>query len=196
MFDISNKMSYDGIMIKQTPEPSHKQVKCFYRETVNSWWYNVSGKEKEKGNHFILEQGEKAVNFLELAYQKNGKPDRFNLNIYIITPFQTVAKEMKTLVKTFFSDIDGIDQWVKTHIGTVHTFQGKEANEVVFVLGCDKTAIPAVQWVKKNLVNVAVTRAKYRLYVIGDWEVWKNSPWLESVRQEIFDDYSNLQLLK
>lgn len=196
MFDISNKMSYDGIMIKQTPEPSHKQVKCFYRKPVNSWWYNVSGKEKEKGNHFILEQGETAVSFLNLAYQKNGKPYRFNLDIYIITPFQTVAKEMKTLVKTFFSKIDGIDQWVKTHIGTVHTFQGKEANEVIFVLGCDRTAISAVRWVKKNLVNVAVTRAKYRLYVIGDLELWKNSPWLESVRQEIFDDNSNLQQLK
>ena len=62
-------------------------------------------------------------------------------------------------------------------IGTVHTFQGKEANEVIFLLGCDESdgAKGTVNWVNDNIVNVAVTRAKYRLYVIGDEEVWKKS---------------------
>lgn len=33
----------------------------------------------------------------------------------------------------------------------------------------------AVNWVNENIVNVAVTRAKYRLYVIGDANVWKKN---------------------
>ena len=49
-------------------------------------------------------------------------------------------------------------------------FREKEANEVIFLLGCDagEEAAGAVRWVNSNIVNVAVTRAKYRLYVIGD----------------------------
>ena len=43
------------------------------------------------------------------------------------------------------------------NIGTVHKFQGKEANEVIFLLGCDtsKDAEGAIRWVNTNIVNVA-----------------------------------------
>ncbi|OIJ45091.1 hypothetical protein BG541_14860 [Listeria monocytogenes] len=47
------------------------------------------------------------------------------------------------------------------YCGTVHKFQGKESGEVVFLLGCDASASGAVNWVNENIVNVAVTRAKY-----------------------------------
>ncbi len=46
----------------------------------------------------------------------------------------------------------------------------------------------AVKWVKANIVNVAVTRAKYRLYVIGDYAVWKKS--------DIFKDLKDLLEIK
>ena len=32
-----------------------------------------------------------------------------------------------------------LNEWLKDNIGTVHRFQGREANEVIFVLGCDKS---------------------------------------------------------
>lgn len=68
-------------------------------------------------------------------------------------------------------------QWINTHVGTIHTFQGREANEVIFLLGCDasENASSAIHWVNDNIVNVAVTRAKYRLYVIGDEKAWSSS---------------------
>lgn len=40
------------------------------------------------------------------------------------------------------------------------------------MLGCDASSKGAVCWVNENIVNVAVSRAKYRLYVIGDKELW------------------------
>lgn len=46
-------------------------------------------------------------------------------------------------------------------------------------------------WVNSNIVNVAVTRAKYRLYIIGDKEVWKNSECVNTAK-EIIDKYNNL----
>ena len=66
------------------------------------------------------------------------------------------------------------NEWMESNIGTVHTFQGKEANEVVLLLGCDQDAKGAVTWVNANIINVAVTRAKYRLCIIGDYKIWKN----------------------
>lgn len=72
-----------------------------------------------------------------------------------------------------------IEEWVKEHCGTVHTFQGKEANEVILVLGCDnQSGIGAAHWVgqKPNIINVAVSRAKYRIAVIGDYNLWKDIP--------------------
>lgn len=59
-------------------------------------------------------------------------------------------------------------------IGTVHTFQGKESEVVFFVLGCDATQSGATDWAAAapNLLNVAVTRAKNYLYIIGDRDLW------------------------
>ncbi|GAB5894182.1 hypothetical protein JMUB7555_27050 [Staphylococcus aureus] len=37
-----------------------------------------------------------------------------------------------------------INQWVDKSIGTVHTFQGKEAQKVYFVIGTDNTQDGAV----------------------------------------------------
>ena len=67
----------------------------------------------------------------------------------------------------------------------MHTFQGKGANEVIFLLGCDENSIGAVNWVNDNIVNVAVTRAKYRLYVIGDYDVWKTSRNFQIIKKYI-----------
>ncbi len=69
---------------------------------------------------------------------------------------------------------DKLAEWIKKRIGTVHTFQGKESEVVFFVLGCDAEQTGAIDWAAAapNLLNVAVTRAKSYLYVIGDRDLW------------------------
>ena len=57
-------------------------------------------------------------------------------------------------------------------VGTVHTFQGQEKTAVVLVLGGGSNGARAWAAGSPNLLNVAVTRAKDRLYVIGDRSKW------------------------
>lgn len=176
MYNISNEISYNGMMKQQTREPDAKKESSFVYD--KSQWFNVIGKEKGNKNHFVEAQADKVCEILEIAFSKSDNP-----NLYIISPFTSVVREMKTYVKKYVKNTAGTSLsrcesgWISKNIGTVHTFQGKEANEVIFILGCDKSreARGAIKWVNPNIVNVAVTRAKYRLYVIGDDGAWQNS---------------------
>lgn len=68
--------------------------------------------------------------------------------------------------------------WIDENIGTVHTFQGKEADIVYFVTGTDASKINAAEWACKepNLLNVAATRAKKEFYIIGDKPLLERFP--------------------
>src|SRR3546814_14383124 len=63
--------------------------------------------------------------------------------------------------------------------GTVHTTQGKEAAAVILVLGGNPQREGAKDWAAKspNLLNVAISRAKARLYVIADRAARRKRPY-------------------
>ncbi|WP_342448846.1 AAA domain-containing protein [Mameliella alba] len=74
--------------------------------------------------------------------------------------------------------VDSPNAWVWEHVGTVHTVQGREAGVVAFVLGAQLFSQNGARaWAggRPNLVNVAVTRAKASLYVIGNRQLWKSA---------------------
>jgi superfamily I DNA and/or RNA helicase len=114
-------------------------------------------------------------------------------SIYVITPFKAVKSEILKMLEqrrlktwqqsspTMTSKI--IKEWQKRCIGTVHTFQGKENDIVIFILGCDEQNDGGAKWAssKPNLLNVAVTRAKRNIFVIGDPNVWSTLPGFNSV---------------
>ncbi len=85
--------------------------------------------------------------------------------VFLITPFLAVADQLRCIVH----------QFPDVRAGTIHTTQGKEADIVIFVLGGHPQRPGARQWAAEgpNLLNVAVSRAKRRLYVIGDHIAWE-----------------------
>ena len=90
-----------------------------------------------------------------------------------------------------------LQTWLNNNVGTVHRFQGKEADEVVFLLGCDKkheNSYVVTGFVNSNIVNVAVTRAKYRLYIVGDADVWKNNRYVYIAQQEMERDEADIPI--
>lgn len=187
MFSISNEIAYGGSMVNATKSPETGKVMNMVLK--NSEWIQVEGKEKGNKNHYVEEQGDRVCKMLLSNIQKTEKlPD-----IFIISPFKSVSDEMRRKLASL-SELGGYsdkDKWIRTHCGTVHTFQGKEADEVIFLLGCDDTAKGAVRWVNTNIVNVAVTRAKYRLCVVGDYTVWKQSRLFRVVMRNLFDKLSS-----
>lgn len=65
--------------------------------------------------------------------------------------------------------------WIDNRVGTVHTFQGKEAETVIFLLGApNSNQYGARNWAASsvNLLNVAVSRAKRNFYIVGNKALW------------------------
>ena len=195
MYEISNRISYNGIMKQQTQYPSAKTAETFLRQ--GSQWMNVGGEEYGQGNHYVLEQGRLVCEMVAEAFVKALEP-----KLFIISPFNSVIQELKKALNQYreahwdsaLARSNGFENWLKNNLGTVHTFQGKEANEVILLLGCDesaKTGYAVTGFVNSNLVNVAATRAKYRLYIVGDFQVWKNNPFLSKAKA-IMDTQSML----
>ena len=78
--------------------------------------------------------------------------------------------------------------WRDHRIGTIHRFQGKEAEAVILVLGAQSER-GARGWAAAtpNLVNVAVSRAKQVLYVVGNRSVWNDEPYFATLDKMLPD---------
>ncbi len=188
MFDISNEISYQGSMLNETANPKNDLADSFYLKS--SQWINVVGFERGNRDHYVDAQGKRVYAIVEDAFKKAaaaGKKkaggsgeleERIIPSLYIISPFKTVVRGIQD--KLLKETPEGIEEFAwrtfaKQNIGTVHTFQGKEAHQVIFVLGCDtsRSCEGAIKFVNPNIVNVAASRAKYRLYVVADYAAWK-----------------------
>lgn len=174
MFTVANELSYGGFMINKTMDSDDPIDPC-----KESCWitYDASNIESSTGkDRYIQVQGQIAFALIQKLRARNAE---FK-DIFIITPFTSVAYGFKKFMESLSDDIvnwmkeDNKSGWLNDNIGTVHTFQGKEAKVVIYMLGCqsDGSANGAIKWVNTNNVNVAFTRAKEYIYVIGDAEKW------------------------
>lgn len=189
MFSISNKIAYNNRMINETKEPD-KNIQLIFDK---SEWLDIGGEENGNRDHYVKKQGEVVVQIVLEAMGADGKFP----NLFIISPFKSVIYNVKKTLRESikkhykqYNDND-INEWLKRSCGTIHTFQGKEENEAIIILGCDEKSEAAAQWAgsRPNILNVAVTRAKYRAVFIGDHELWRKVPHFEQA-YEILSKYT------
>lgn len=160
MFTISNVISYDGFMVQGM------------KNNGKTGWFDVGGKANNK---YVEAQGEFLLHKIQEMIKQNPKiADQKEKDvIYVITPFSNVAYQLsQKLRKINFTRYDALKK--PTNVGTVHTFQGKEAPIVFFVLGADSQSSGAARWAmsEPNMMNVAATRAKKEFYIIGDKKLY------------------------
>ena len=159
MFTISNAISYNNLMVQGNEG---------YGKTG---WYDISGKAVDK---YVEEQGDFLLKKIQSMSKENPKIlDKTESDtIYIISPFKNVAYRLaKKLDEIGFTRREN---GKPTNIGTIHTFQGKEAPIVFMVLGADTNSKGAATWAvnEANMMNVAATRAKKEFYIIGDRKLY------------------------
>jgi len=176
MFDISNAIAYDGLMVPATAE-RHSPVGDLLGPTR---WVDVRGRATEE--HWVEEEGEEVATLLDAllreAFVHGRRPD-----VFVISPFRSVAARARRLFRQRFRDprtnrvAPAVADWAEKGIGTIHTFQGKEAEAVVLLLGGNPSRPRALRWAgaSPNILNVAVTRAQLRLYVVGSRAAWRSA---------------------
>ncbi len=173
MFSISNEIAYNGLMVHAVGDSPSPIADALSPWLPQSCWINViSNAEK-----WSRAEGEAVIDLLRrLGDQGVREP-----HLYIISPFREVADKLRSSVlKSDVLDGLGIPTkkqkgWGETRIGTVHTFQGKEAEAVLLVLGASEMSRRGSRnWAggTPNILNVAATRAKKAIYVIGHHEAW------------------------
>lgn len=170
MFSISNKLAYNGLMVhakRSSPSPA---TELFGAQTK---WFDIRGGAEDK---WCPDEGNYVCDMiLQACASDNCDPD-----IFVITPFRHVAYRMRQRMQMEESKLRsyGIDDpsyWINNNIGTVHTFQGKEAKAVILLLGAPSPVQNGARnWATSNvnLLNVAVSRAKQNFYVVGNRELW------------------------
>ncbi len=176
MFEMSNELAYGGLMVHGT---SPKRLPAVGEECPPSSWFNV--RPRSVSGRWVDEQGAVLARTLQGLLARHGVPLE---QIYVLSPFRAVVRECGTVarntLRAAFEDApEGMDVFIREHIGTVHKMQGKEADVVILVLGTDQTpGRRARDWVgaPPNLLNVAVSRARRRLYVIGSYPEWQPAP--------------------
>lgn len=167
MFGIANAVAYAGKMVQaKLPGPSR------VRDILGpARWLHVSGSGSGK---WCSAEGRVILEILRMLVRQGLEdPD-----VFVITPFRVVARELREMLGA--SDVvrrvcERPWEWTRERVGTVHTFQGREAEAVFLVLGApDPSQTGARNWAAHppNLANVAVSRAKEVIYVVGNRDLW------------------------
>jgi AAA domain len=172
MFDLSNRIAYANRMIFATAASSSS-----VRDLLgNTAWVDVDAPSTEK---WVQAEGALIARAIAgLCAMLPLPPD-----LYVISPFRMPAFRLRRLLLQTPTILAGRslkerEDWIEKRVGTVHTFQGKEAEAVILMLGAGRGAKPGSRnWAGStpNLLNVAATRARRSLYIVGNRNEWQGA---------------------
>jgi hypothetical protein len=183
MFSISNSIAYADMMIHEASH-GHSNIS---EVLGGAAWVHIKAPSQDK---WVQAEGElitKAIS--ELFLRLPLSPD-----IYVISPFRSPAFRLKNMMTDAYRNkrilphmgSKEFNTWLNDRVGTVHTFQGKEADSVILMLGCGDGGLDGSRlWAggEPNLLNVAATRAKRNLYVVGDITLWGGAGHFEAAQR-------------
>jgi len=165
MFGVVNRIAYDGMMIHATPTRSDALT------VPASTWIDVIATAAD--GHWLPDEGQAARDLVDYLLTQGIT----GADILAISPFRRASDGLRRVLRGH----DGL------LAGTVHVAQGKERDVVVLVLGGNPAKPGARAWAARrpNLINVAVSRAKQRLYVIGNHAAWSTQPHFDQLARTL-----------
>ncbi|MGI6245753.1 MAG: DEAD/DEAH box helicase [Pseudochelatococcus sp.] len=188
MFSIANRIAYDDRMIfglDNRLDPVDQAP--FFGDSV---WIDLPG--AVAGRQTVPAQIDFVARLIADAIAHYDELPK----LYVISPFKEVKSSLAARLqdKSLWDSMSApglrgkeFRDWLSSRIGTVHTFQGKEEDAVIMLLGADENTQGAVRWAasKPNLLNVALTRAKRRFYMVGDRTLWQGQPYFREAAQNL-----------
>ncbi|MDQ8045032.1 MAG: AAA domain-containing protein, partial [Patulibacter sp.] len=161
VFDLVNAIAYGGRMVNATmPREPHPALR------VPTCWLDVPPGTLAGEGHWNPDEGAR----LDALLEHLGRSGYDFREVFAVSPFREVATHLRRRADDHrHRGMTG---------GTIHTIQGREADTVILVLGSAPGQAAARRWasMKPNLLNVAASRARQRLYVIGDHDAWIGLP--------------------
>lgn len=139
----NNKKYYNNKLNVKSFSSEKEPLEFIHCESDNTGLKNTSSSEAKEIVHYV-----------------KTNPDK---TIAVITPFVNQRNKINEVLNQ-----NGI---TNVECGTVHAFQGDEKQEIIFSLALtNKTGEKTYGWLKNNkeLINVATSRAKEKLVIVGD----------------------------
>lgn len=147
-----------------------------------------TGKSKSRYNPGTLN---KVLSILSEYCNRKMRPS----SIGIIAPYRS---QVKLYIKELRDKMNGSNDpkfWESIKVGTIHTFQGSECDLIIFDI-VEKSPTPVGKLFKgkvgEQLVNVVLSRAKYKIIIVGDNKRFGYDTGITSVSNKVCQVLSNL----
>lgn len=156
----------------------HNRVKNFWpvKDLPMIFWHTKSTERLDISSYYNKEEGNRCVQVVNKLLKDGIKPSE----IGIITPYQG----QKNAIIDMISNVRGIQKLYEgLMVDSVDSYQGREKDYIIFscVRSNSKNEIGFLQNV--NRLNVAITRAKFGLIIIGNAKcLMQNDVWNDLIR--------------
>jgi hypothetical protein len=162
----SNHAFYQGRLIVRTALEALRQR--LDREPLGLHWHDVRGAVTRSPRSAVNEREVQAVLGLLDEWSSSGFLLRDSVDFGIVTPFRLQMERLTEAVRArpWWEQVKQ-----RVTVGTAHRFQGDERDVMIFSPVVAQGMQPRlIRWVADDdqLLNVAITRARAALHVVGD----------------------------
>ena len=173
IIEFSNREFYGDYLTVHTDYREHPLV----TSATPVMWHDVQGDTvRPRGGSAVNEIEAQAIVRLvqEIIHSTAARPELYP-SLGVVTPFRLQANRIRELAER---NINGTDlEKLGFAVSAVYGYQGDERDLMIFSPVISRNAPGSVTWYlsDRNLFNVAITRARSELHVVGDMAACANS---------------------
>lgn len=173
IISFSNQTFYDGRLVIKTDMSNRRIPAAVLERGCGIFWLNVAGEtiQPSSGSAKNLQESNVIQQMLPAMYQQLEQIG-WDSSVGIVTPYREQRNTIQDWVRN-----SQFGQQIT--VGTAHTFQGDEREILLFsTVLAPGISDGSLAWLRRtsNLLNVAVTRARTTLIIVGDFNFCMSLP--------------------